>query len=301
MGTYRVGTRGSKLALWQAQHVVDLLRAAYPSDSFELVPIHTTADKRQDVPLQDIGDKSLFLKELEEALAAGNVDLAVHSLKDVPSHLDPTFTLPAILERDDPRDVLLTAAGGLKDLPEGARVGTSSLRREAQLRAARPDLSFVPIRGNVDTRFRKLQDGEYDAIVLAAAGLNRLGIPIPSRAYLDPWVCLPAPGQAAMCVETLDGQGSLAAPLDHAVTRGAVEAERAFAADLDAGCHVPVGAYACEADDDTFQLQTIVASCDGGQVIRLSGEGADPLELGRRLARQSLERGAAELIRAACP
>ena len=301
--TYRVGTRGSKLALWQAEHVAGLLRAAHPDGTFELVTIHTSADKRQDAPLRSFGDKSLFLKEIEEALGAETIDLAVHSLKDVPSRLDPAFELAAVLERDDPRDVLLTASGGggLGALPEGGRVGTSSLRREAQLLAARPDLQMAPIRGNVDTRLAKLQAGDYDAIVLAAAGLRRLGVAVPSGAYLQPWVCLPAPGQAAICVETLAGRGELAAPLDHAVTRGSAIAERTFAADLDAGCTVPLAAYACEADDDTFQLQTLVASADGTRLVRLAGEGADPLELGHRLARQALDRGAAELLRTACP
>jgi hydroxymethylbilane synthase len=297
-----VGTRGSKLALWQAEHVVGLLQAAHPGVAFEVVPIRTTGDKRQDVPLQDLGDKSLFLKEIEEALASGAIDLAVHSLKDVPSSLEAPFVLAAILERDDPRDVLLTASGGgLSSLAEGARVGTSSLRREAQLRAARPDLEMVPIRGNVDTRLRKLGEGEYDAIVLAAAGLNRLGVSIPGSAFLDPSVCLPAPGQAAICVEALADRGELPAPLDHGPTRHAVEAERAFAAELDAGCRVPVAAYACEADDDALQLQTLVASPDGTRIIRLAGEGTEPLELGRRLARQALERGAGELLRITCP
>ncbi|MFI5267451.1 MAG: hydroxymethylbilane synthase, partial [Chloroflexota bacterium] len=250
MRTYRVGTRGSKLALWQAEHVVGLLRVAHPEAAFEVVPIRTTGDKRQDVPLQEIGDKSLFLKEIEEALASGAIDLAVHSLKDVPSSLEARFTLAAVLERDDPRDVLLTRdAGGLSALQQGALVGTSSLRREAQLRAARPDLRMAPIRGNVDTRLRKLNEGEYDAIVLAAAGLNRLGVRIPARAYLDPSVCLPAPGQAAICVETVGDHVELLAPLNHELTRQAVEAERAFAAELDAGCRVPVAAYACSADD----------------------------------------------------
>ncbi|HVA25659.1 MAG TPA: hydroxymethylbilane synthase [Chloroflexota bacterium] len=302
MRTYKVGTRGSKLALWQAEHVIGLLQGAHPGLDFEVVSIQTSGDKRQDVPLQEIGDKSLFLKEIEEALASGAIDLAVHSLKDVPSLLEAPFSLPAILERDDPRDVVLTASGGgLSSLPKGARVGTSSLRREAQLRAIRPDLRLAPIRGNVDTRLRKLSDGEYDAIVLAAAGLNRLGMAIPSHAFLDPSLCLPAPGQAAICVETLADHSELLAPLDHQPTRHAVEAERAFAAGLDAGCRVPVAAYACEADDDAIQLQTLVASPDGIQVIRLSGEGADPLELGHRLALQALERGAAELLRTACP
>ncbi|HEX6512803.1 MAG TPA: hydroxymethylbilane synthase, partial [Chloroflexota bacterium] len=193
---------------------------------------------------------------------------------------------------------------GLKALPERAKVGTSSLRREAQLRAVRPDLELTPIRGNVDTRIRKLHEGEYEAIILAAAGLQRLGVKVPSQAYLPPAICLPAPGQAVICVETLASRSDvvdLLAPLDHLVTRLATEAERAFAAELDAGCRVPVAAYACEADDDAIQLQTLVASVNGQRVIRVTGEGLDAVELGRRLARQALEQGAAQLLHLACP
>jgi hydroxymethylbilane synthase len=297
--TYRVGTRGSKLALWQAAHVIARLRELTSSAQFDIVTIRTTGDKRTDIPLQAIGDKSLFIKEIEEALISGAVDLAVHSLKDVPSRLDHRFALAAVLQRDDPRDVLL--GGSLSTLQPRARVGTSSLRREAQLRAARPDLQFVPIRGNVDTRLRKLREAEYDAIVLAAAGLRRLGVDVPSEAYLEPAVCLPAPGQAAICVETLAGQTSLAADLDHGPTRRAVEAERAFAAELDAGCRVPVAAYAT-ASDRRLSLHGLVASPDGRRVIRVQGEDRDPIELGRRLAKEALEQGAAELLQASpCP
>jgi hydroxymethylbilane synthase len=260
----RIGTRGSKLALWQAEHVALLLRTARPLDTFEIAVIRTAADKRPDVPLQSFGDKSLFIQEIEEALLAGRVDLAVHSLKDVPSRLDARFALAAILAREDARDVLLTRDGG--PLPAGSRVGTSSLRRESQLRAAFPSLEFAPIRGNVDTRLRKLQDGEYDGIVLAAAGLHRLGIPVRDEAYLPVETCLPAPGQAALCVETLAGRTDLAACLDHEGSRLAVEAERAFAADLDAGCRVPVAAYAVTTKDskpapsDTASLSGRVSS-----------------------------------------
>lgn len=266
----------------------------------ELVTINTTADTRMDVPLQAIGDKSLFIKEIETALVDGGIDFAVHSLKDVPSQLDERFALAAVLEREDPRDVLLTRDGlGFSKLPPRVRVGTSSLRREAQLRARRPDLEFAPIRGNVDTRVRKLNDGEYEAIVLAAAGLHRLGLPVPSASYLDPSICLPAPGQAAICVETVAGKPEIAevlAPLDHVLTRQAVEAERTFAAQLDAGCQVPLAAYACPADDDAVQLQVCIASPDGARLIRVSGEGLDPVELGHRLAEQALQQGAADLL-----
>jgi hydroxymethylbilane synthase len=294
-----VGTRGSKLALWQAEHVVERLSAALPGFQAELVTIRTTADQRADVPLQEIGDKSLFIKEIEAALLEGSIHFAVHSLKDVPSVLDERFTLAAVLERDDPRDVLLTRdGGGLAALPEGARVGSSSLRREAQLRSRRPGLRFEPIRGNVDTRLRKLEEGEYDAIMLAAAGLRRLGVSIPSRAFLDTSTCLPAPGQAAICVEALAEAEWLdeLRLVEDAITRQCVEAERTFAARLDAGCRVPVAAYACPADDDAIQLQVAVASRDGRRLIRVSGEGMEPVELGSRIADQALEQGAAELL-----
>ncbi len=295
MGTYRLGTRGSKLALWQAEHV----RAQLSAD-VELVTISTTGDKRMDVPLQSIGDKSLFIKEIEEALLDERIDFAVHSLKDVPSRLDERFVLAAVLERADPRDVLLTRdGGGLDSVPGGGRVGSSSLRREVQLRAGRPDLRFEPIRGNVDTRLRKLEDGEYDAIVLAAAGLNRLGVRVPGRAYVAPSTCLPAAGQAVICVEALASRndlGELLRELEHPLTRQCVEAERTFAAALDAGCRVPVAAYACPADDDALQLQVLVASVDGSRRIRLSGEGMEAVELGQRLASQAFEQGAADIL-----
>ncbi|MHB8621102.1 MAG: hydroxymethylbilane synthase, partial [Chloroflexota bacterium] len=289
------------------------------------------ADRRGDVALAAIGDKSLFVNDIEAGLLSGALDMAVHSLKDVPSKLNSRFRLGAILERADPRDVLLTrAGGGLPSLPTGASVGTSSLRREAQLRAVRPDVSFAAIRGNVDTRLRKLQEGGYDAIILAAAGLARLDMPVPDSAYLDPSISLPSPGQAAICVEVLDGAaevGDILRILDHAPSRLAVEAERAFAAALNAGCQVPIGALArlldapagaademdargtapsLRADLSRYRpadsqgariwIDTVVASPDGRRLIRLSGEGGDPDELGRRLATASLERGAAEVL-----
>ena len=291
MHRLRVGSRGSKLALWQTRHVIQQLGV-----ECELVIIHTTADQRQDVPLAAIGDKSLFLKEIEEALWSESIDFAVHSLKDVPSRLDPRFALGAILLREDARDVVLN--GGLGSVPPSGRVGSGSLRREAQLHAPRPDLNFQPIRGNVDTRLRKLADGQFDAIVLAAAGLRRLGIPIPPEAFLDLSECLPAPGQAAMCVESLAQNREildLLRPLDHAHTRAAVEAERAFAAALEAGCRVPLGAYA-QCSDGALVLDTVVASSDGRQMIRTSGQGSDPAELGQRIARDALSRGAGALL-----
>lgn len=294
-----MGTRGSKLALWQAEHVVAGLSTAVEGFQAELVTIRTTADQRMDVPLQEIGDKSLFIKEIEAALLDGSIDFAVHSLKDVPSVLDERFTLAAVLERDDPRDVLLTRdGGGLASAPEGARVGSSSLRREAQLRARRPDLRFEAIRGNVDTRLRKLEEGEYDAIMLAAAGLRRLGVRVPSRAFLDPSTCLPAPGQAVICVEALADAEWLdeLRTIEDAITRQCIDAERTFAARLDAGCRVPVAAYCCPADDDAVQLQVAVASRDGRRLIRVSGEGMEPVELGERIAEQALAQGAAELL-----
>jgi len=317
VATLRIGTRGSNLALWQARHVAERL-----GPGAELVIIQTSADKRPEAPLRSF-DKSLFIKEIEEALLDGRIDMAVHSLKDVPSRLDARFAIAGVLEREDARDVLLTrgsaplpasstlsrgldtpaaggstVAGSASVLPSGARVGTSSLRREAQLRVGFPGLAFTPIRGNVDTRLRKLNDGEYDGIVLAAAGLLRLGVAIPSEAYLPVETCLPAPGQAAMCVETLAGRTNLAATLDHTPTRRAVEAERAFAAELDFGCRVPLAAYAT-LEDAGLCLRTLVASADGSKLVRAEGEGRDPIELGQRLAREALAKGAGELLAAA--
>jgi len=310
VGPFRIGSRGSKLALWQAEHVAEQLRRRDPTCELQLVVIHTAADTRPDVPLAAIGDKGLWVEDIEKALLDGAIDLAVHSLKDVPSVMDERFHLSAVLAREDVRDVLLqrgvaelnAAEPPLERLPRGARVGTSSLRRSSQLLAVRPDLIFAPIRGNVDTRMKKLDSGEYDAVVLAAAGLKRLGADVRDGCYLDITVCLPAPGQGAICVESLAARADVRAfvtPLDDWQTRLAVESERTFAAALGAGCRVPLAAYAQAAGSPAepwIALRTVVASEDGKTVIRADGEGSDPIALGSQVAEEALIRGAGRLL-----
>ena len=254
--------------------------------------------------MNQLGDKSLFVREIEEALASGAIDLAVHSLKDVPCVLDDRFLLAAVLPREDPRDVLLTRAGrqGLAGLQAGAVVGTSSLRRQAQLRAEVAGLRFTALRGNVDTRLHKLTDGACDALMLAGAGLLRLGWPVPDEAWLDASICLPAPGQAALCVETAaanDQSLDLVTPLDDPTTRRCVVAERSFAAALGFGCDVPLGALATlSGSGEELLLRGMVAAPDGSRVVRLSASAADPTLLGVELADLARARGAAELLSA---
>ncbi|MBV8083264.1 MAG: hydroxymethylbilane synthase, partial [Chloroflexi bacterium] len=250
-------------------------------------------------PLTQIGGKGIFIKELEEALLDESVDLAVHSVKDIPTETPSRLSFPAVCRRDDVRDCLVSNNGlALANLKQGARVGTSSLRRQAQLRHYRADLDIRELRGNVDTRLRKLRERQYDGIVLAAAGLRRLGVAVPPDAYVAVEKCLPAPGQAAICIETLAGGEAPVASLDHAPSRAAVEAERAFAAELDAGCTVPLGAYAV-VDGADIWLRTVVAARDGARLIRSEARGSDPVELGRRVAKEALARGAGELLAAA--
>jgi hydroxymethylbilane synthase len=295
--TLRIGSRGSVLALWQAEHVKARLTAL--GHEVAIVVITTTGDRVQDRRLQSVGGKGAFLKEIEEALAADEVDLAVHSLKDVPTTLPDGLRLVAILERADPRDVILSAGAGLDALPAGSRVGTTSLRRRAQVRARRPDLDVQDLRGNVDTRIRKLREGAFDAILLARAGLVRLGRAEEATEVLDPDVILPAPGQGAIAIEcrASDARTSAAvAMLDHAETARAVAAERAFLAALHGGCNVPLGAYA-EPDALGLRLRGLVAREDGSRVLRGEQRGSDPLELGRALADELLAQGAAELLR----
>jgi hydroxymethylbilane synthase len=293
--TLTIGTRGSALARWQTEWIQSRLQAAWPELRCELRLFQTSGDIILDRPLSEIGGKGLFTEELENALRSGEIDMAVHSLKDLPIDNAPGLTISAIGEREDPRDVLISRQYyTLARLPQGARVGTSSLRRAVQLLAARPDLKILSLRGNVDTRIRKAMQGEYDAIVLAAAGVLRLGFASHIAEYLSFDLMLPAPGQGAVAVQcrtddhrTID----LLRPIDHAPTRSAVTAERAFLSGLGGGCSAPVAAYA-----QANHLIGLIASKDGRRVIRVSGEGDDPFSLGSELAQQALGQGAQELL-----
>ncbi|MGJ4730194.1 hydroxymethylbilane synthase [Luteimonas sp. SDU101] len=300
MDILRIATRKSPLALWQTEHVAARLRAAHPGLEVALVPLSTRGDEVLDRSLAAIGGKGLFLKELEVAMQRGDADCAVHSLKDVPMELEPGFVLPAILERADPADAFVSNRyEGIDALPEGACVGTSSLRRQAQLRARRPDLRLRDLRGNVNTRLAKLDAGEYDAIVLACAGLLRLGLEARIRDRLLPPQWLPAPAQGAIAVESRDGDARiqrLLVVLDHAPTRRCVEAERAMNRALHGSCHVPVAAFAQESGDGQLQLQGLVGDATDGRLVRAGSAGADAEALGREVAGQLLASGAGAFL-----
>ena len=297
----RIATRKSPLALWQSEHVAARLRQAHPGLSVELVPMSTRGDEVLDRSLAAIGGKGLFLKELELAMLRGEADCAVHSLKDVPMELDAPFALPAILTRADPADAFVSNHHATLDaLPQGAVVGTSSLRRQAQLRALRPDLQLRDLRGNVNTRLAKLDAGDYDAIILACAGLERLelGTRIRDRLRAPHW--LPAPAQAAVAVECrADATDVIAllAGLDDAGTRACVEAERAMNRALGGSCHVPVAGLAQWRGDELW-LQGLVGGVADGRRIRAEAQGpaSDPEALGQNVARQLLDAGAGELL-----
>ena len=301
MKPLRIATRKSPLALWQSEHVAARLRAAHPDLAIELVPLSTRGDEVLDRSLSAIGGKGLFLKELEEAMQRGHADCAVHSLKDVPMTMEPGFALPAILARADHADAFVSnACSGIDALPPGARVGTSSLRRQAQLRARRADLQLLDLRGNVNTRLAKLDAGDYDAIVLACAGLQRLGFDARIRARLDAPDWLPAPAQGAIAVECREGDdatGALLSVLDDAATRTCVEAERALNRALDGSCQVPIAAFA-QLNGGQLQLHGLVGDAGDGRIVRASGQGAmsDPEALGRRVAGLLLEDGAGALL-----
>ncbi len=298
--TLTIGTRGSALARWQTDWVIARLKHVWPELDCTLKLFHTSGDKILDKPLPEIGGKGVFTAELENALKTGQIDLAVHSLKDLPIDDATGLTLGAIAEREDAHDVLISREPyTLDSLPHGARVGTSSLRRSAQLLAARPDVQVLPLRGNVDTRIRKALNGDYDAIILAAAGVLRLGLDTHIAEYLSFEVMLPAPGQGALVVQCrADDQSTLdlLQPIDHPATRSAVVAERAFLSGLGGGCSAPVAAYAITRHSSLINLIGLVASTNGQRVIRLSNEGHDPLAVGTQLAQQALAHGAAELI-----
>ncbi len=297
----RIATRKSQLALWQAEHVAARLRGAHPGLVVELVPMSTRGDLILDRSLAAIGGKGLFIKELEVAMDEGRADLAVHSMKDVPAELPSGFVIGAVLERADARDALLaTRYRSLGELPPGAAVGTSSLRRQAQLLAARPDLRIEGLRGNVGTRLKRLDDGGLDAIVLACAGLVRLGLEARIAAYLDPAVSLPAVGQGVIGVECRSDQAAtlaLLAALEHAATRTEIRAERAFSARLGGSCQSPIAAHAKLADA-SLTLDGLVAEPDGSRLLRdrLSGPASDPDALGAALAQRMLTAGAGPLL-----
>jgi hydroxymethylbilane synthase len=292
-----IASRGSQLALWQARWVEGQLAARGHECRIEI--IKTTGDKITDVPLAKVGTKGLFTKEIEEALLDGRADLAVHSLKDLPTELPEGLVLAAVPEREDPRDAVVGKK--LADLPQGAKVGTSSLRRAAQLRAMRPDLQVESVRGNLDTRLRKLDEGQYDAILLAAAGLKRLGWGDRIAEILPAEVMCSAVGQGALAIETRDGGAGFdaCAALDHKATHAAVTAERGVLGALGGGCQVPIGAHAT-VEDGRLRLMAMVASPDGAETVRAEAEGAvaDAEALGRKLGTELLERGARRILEA---
>ena len=300
----RIATRESALALWQAEHIRARLIAAHPGMVVDLLGLTTQGDRVLDQPLADIGGKGLFIKELEVAMDEGRADLAVHSLKDVPMEMPPGFVLAAITAREDARDALVSNRfAALSELPPGAVVGTSSLRREAQLRERFPHLRIEALRGNVNTRLRKLDEGRYDAIILAAAGLQRLGFSARIAALLEPDDSLPAPGQGALALECRADRVNIVAalaPLADLGTTLAATAERAFSRALGGSCHTPLAAYA-EWEEGTLWLRGLLANRDGRDILRgeLEDEVADVEEaelLGRTLADDFLGRGAARFI-----
>ena len=299
MALLRIGSRGSQLALWQANHISALLRER--GHQVELEIIKTTGDKITDVALAKVGTKGMFTKEIEEALAEGRVDLAVHSLKDLPTELSSGFEIAAITTRENPRDVFCSHKyEKIEDLPHGARVGTSSLRRQAQLKAVRPDLNIHPLRGNVDTRLRKLEAGDYDAIILAAAGLNRLGKTQLVRQIIPAEVMCPAAGQGALGIEIRAGDSVTRqhlAFLDDAAARATTTCERALLNKLGGGCQVPIGAFA-EVRNGRLHLEGIVADPDGSKVLRDSRDGTDAEKLGNDAGAALLARGGDEILEA---
>ena len=297
MAHLRIGSRGSQLALWQANHVAALLRSQ--GHTVDIQVIKTTGDKITEVALSQVGTKGMFTKEIEEALAANQVDLAVHSLKDVPTELQPEFELAAVMKREDPRDAFLsTRFSDLTQLPQSARVGTSSLRRQCQLKALRPDLEVLSLRGNVDTRLRKLESGEYDAIILASAGVHRLGLEQHLRYRIPPEQMCPAAGQGALGIEIRHADERLRtilAFLDDADARATTACERALLLRLGGGCQVPIGAFA-ERNNGKLKLTAIVGRPDGSQLLREQAEGTDPQQLGRTTAEALRRKGADKIL-----
>ncbi len=293
----KIGSRGSQLALWQANHISAQL--CERGHEVKIQIIHTTGDKITDVALAKVGAKGMFTKEIEEALAQGGIDLAVHSLKDLPTDLSAEFEIAAVLAREDPRDALCSKNySSLEELPKRGRVGTSSLRREAQLKAVRPDLVVDPLRGNVDTRLRKLLAGEYDAVILALAGLRRLGRTELVRQVIPIATMCPAAGQGALAIEIRADNRAVTealAFLDDGDSRCETDCERALLRKLGGGCQVPIGANA-KLQDGVLHLEAIVASPDGSVLLRESAAGSDPLALGEGAGENLLLRGGAEIL-----
>ena len=298
----RIGTRASALALWQAEWVKAELEKKYPGMTVSLTKIKTTGDKILDVPLAQVGGKGLFVKEIEEAMLEGEIDIAVHSMKDVPTFFPDGLHLSCITKREDPRDALLTRNNvTFNNLPKGANVGTSSLRRQAQLMHVRPDFVIHQLRGNVDTRLRKLKEGQFDAIILAAAGVKRLGLADNVSEYIDPEISLPAIGQGALGIECrVDDRelNDLIAFFNHADTRTCVTGERALLRRLEGGCQVPIACYG-QIKGGALHLTGLVGSVDGKRIIKDSLEGAPEKaeKLGVTLAEKLLSRGADVILR----
>ena len=300
--TIRIATRKSPLAMWQAEHVADALRAAHPGINVEILGMSTQGDKILDTPLAKIGGKGLFVKELEARMLEGDADIAVHSMKDVPVELPEGLHLAVIMQREDPRDAFVSNKyASLDELPEGAVVGTSSLRRQCQLSDRRPDLKIESLRGNVNTRLKKLDDGEYDAIILAAAGLIRLGFAERIRESIEPEDSLPAIGQGAVGIECRSDDprvNALLAPLHDKDTADRVLAERAMNARLEGGCQVPIGGHAV-LDGDNLWLRGLVGTVDGSEIIRaeIAGPREQAEQMGKALAEELLEHGAAAILK----
>jgi hydroxymethylbilane synthase len=297
MAHLRIGSRGSQLALWQANHVASLLHAQ--GHTVDITVIKTTGDKITDVALSKVGTKGMFTKEIEEALLAHEIDLAVHSLKDLPTELQPEFELAAVMTREDPRDAFIsTRFASIESLPQQARTGTSSLRRQCQLKALRPDLQVISLRGNVDTRLRKLESGDYDAIILASAGVHRLGLEHNVRYRIPAEQMCPAAGQGALGIETRrdDRQTrSLLTFLDNEDSRATTACERALLLGLGGGCQVPIGAFA-KRENGKLVLNAICGRPDGSELLRERAEGSDPEKLGRQTAEKLLRRGADKIL-----
>ena len=299
--TIRIGSRGSQLALWQAGWVQTQINQNQPECTTQLIIIKTTSDKITDVPLAKVGGKGLFVKEIEEALLDGRIDIAVHSMKDMPSEIPHGLCIGAVPQRENPLDALVSEQyASIDALPQGARLGTSSLRRTAQLLHYRPDLNIVPLRGNLDTRLKKLAETNLDAIVLASAGLKRLGMADRITTTIEPEIMLPAVGQGALCIESRINDkeiGPIVAGLDHAGSHIAVLAERAFSQRLEGGCQVPIAAHAT-IDANRLQVTGMVAELDGRLVLKDAVEGSydEAAALGLNLAEKLLSQGAGPIL-----